>query len=139
MTDERTKFLLPEDQMPTHWYNLTPDLPTPPPPPLNPATKQPAGPADLAAIFPEALIAQEVSTERWIPIPDAVAEIYRLWRPSPLYRAHRFEQALGTKARVYYKYEGASPVGSHRFTANGLPVAACSACTVSRMRSGAYP
>ena len=84
MTDERTKFLLPEDQMPTHWYNLTPDLPTPPPPPLNPATKQPAGPADLAAIFPEALIAQEVSTERWIPIPDAVAEIYRLWRPSPL-------------------------------------------------------
>ncbi|BEH02984.1 TrpB-like pyridoxal phosphate-dependent enzyme [Brooklawnia propionicigenes] len=114
MTDERTKFLLPEDQMPTHWYNLTPDLPTPPPPPLNPATKQPAGPADLAAIFPEALIAQEVSTERWIPIPDAVAEIYRLWRPSPLYRAHRFEQALGTKARVYYKYEGASPVGSHK-------------------------
>ncbi|WIY83282.1 TrpB-like pyridoxal phosphate-dependent enzyme [Propionimicrobium sp. PCR01-08-3] len=114
MTDERTKFLLPEDQLPTHWYNLTPDLPTAPPPPLNPATKQPAGPQDLAAIFPQALIEQEMSTERWTPIPDEVREVYRLWRPSPLYRARRFEQALGTKARIYFKYEGASPVGSHK-------------------------
>lgn len=114
MTDERTKFLLPEDQIPKHWYNLTPDLPIAPPPPLNPATKEPVGPADLSAIFPDALIEQEVSTERWIPIPEEVREIYRLWRPSPLYRAHRFEKALGTKAKIYYKYEGASPVGSHK-------------------------
>ncbi len=114
MSDERTKILLSEDQIPTHWYNLTPDLPTPPPPPLNPATQEPAQPEDLSAIFPPALIAQEMSFDRWIEIPEQVREIYKLWRPSPLYRAHRLEAALGTRARIYYKYEGASPVGSHK-------------------------
>lgn len=114
MSDERTKILLTEDQIPSHWYNLAPDLPTPLPPPLNPATKEPATADDLAAIFPPALIAQEMSADRWIEIPHDVREIYRLWRPSPLYRARRLEAALGTKARVYYKYEGASPVGSHK-------------------------
>lgn len=114
MSDDRTKILLTEDQIPTRWYNLAPDLPTPPPPPLNPATQEPAQPEDLAAIFPPALIAQEMSTERWIEIPEQVREIYKLWRPSPLYRAHRLETALGTKAKIYYKYEGASPVGSHK-------------------------
>ncbi len=114
MTDDRTKILLPEDQIPTHWYNLAPDLPTPPPPPLNPATQEPAQADDLAAIFPPALIAQEMSMDRYVEIPEQVREIYKLWRPSPLYRAHRLEAALGTKAKVYYKYEGASPVGSHK-------------------------
>lgn len=114
MSDDRTKILLTEDQIPTRWYNLAPDLPTPPPPPLNPATQEPAQPEDLAAIFPPALIAQEMSTERWLEIPEQVREIYKLWRPSPLYRARRLEAALGTKAKIYYKYEGASPVGSHK-------------------------
>ncbi|MFB9620323.1 TrpB-like pyridoxal phosphate-dependent enzyme [Brooklawnia cerclae] len=114
MSDDRTKIVLSEDQIPTRWYNLAPDLPTPPPPPLNPATEQPAQPADLAAIFPPALIEQEMTMERWVPIPEAVREIYKLWRPSPLYRARRLEQAVGTRARIYFKYEGASPVGSHK-------------------------
>ena len=110
----RTKFILDESDMPTTWYNVVPDLPTPPPPPLHPGTGEPVGPEDLAPLFPQALIAQEVSTERYIPIPDEVQEVYRLWRPSPLYRAHRLEKALGTPARIYYKYEGVSPVGSHK-------------------------
>lgn len=114
MSDERTKILLPEDQIPTRWYNIAADLPSACPPPLNPATMEPAQPEDLSAIFPPALIEQEMSTERWIDIPEQVREIYRLWRPAPLYRAHRLEAALGTKAKVYYKYEGASPVGSHK-------------------------
>ncbi len=110
----RTKFILDESDMPTAWYNVVPDLPEPPPPPLHPGTGEPIGPADLAPLFPMALIKQEVSTERYIPIPEPVQEVYRLWRPSPLYRAHRLEKALGTPARIYYKYEGVSPVGSHK-------------------------
>lgn len=109
-----TQAVLDETAIPTHWYNIVPDFPTPPPPPLHPATREPLGPDDLAAIFPAGLIAQEASTERWIEIPAPVRELYRLWRPSPLRRALRLEKALGTKARIYYKYEGASPVGSHK-------------------------
>ncbi len=109
-----TKILLDESEMPTRWYNIVPDLPAPPPPPLHPGTHQPIGPEDLAPLFPMALIEQEVSTERYIDIPEAVQEVYRQWRPSPLYRARRLERALGTTARIYYKYEGVSPAGSHK-------------------------
>jgi tryptophan synthase beta chain len=111
---EQTKYLLDESDIPTHWYNLIPDLPEPPPPPLHPGTGQPAGPEDLAPLFPMALIQQEVSAESYIEIPDEVREIYKLWRPSPLFRAHRLEKALGTPAHIYYKYEGVSPAGSHK-------------------------
>ncbi|WP_199430443.1 TrpB-like pyridoxal phosphate-dependent enzyme [Qaidamihabitans albus] len=110
----RTKYVLDEDDMPTQWYNIVPDLPEPPPPPLHPGTRQPVGPDDLAPLFPQALIAQEVSTDRFVDIPGDVLDVYRLWRPSPLFRAHRLEKALGTPARIYYKYEGVSPVGSHK-------------------------
>ena len=109
-----TKIILMEDEQPTQWYNLLADLPTPPPPVLHPGTLQPVGPDDLAPLFPMDLIAQEVTTERYVDIPGAVLDIYRLWRPSPLYRARRLEQALGTPARMYYKYEGVSPAGSHK-------------------------
>lgn len=108
------KILLDESEMPTRWYNVIPDLPSPPPPPLHPATHQPVGPEDLAPLFPMDLIAQEVTTERHVDIPEEVLDVYRLWRPSPLFRAHRLEQALGTPARIYYKYEGVSPAGSHK-------------------------
>ena len=108
------KILLTEDEMPTQWYNIIPDLPSPPPPPLHPGTLQPAGPDDFAPLFPMALIEQEVSTQRYVDIPGGVLDIYRLWRPSPLFRAHRLEQLLGTPARIYYKYEGVSPAGSHK-------------------------
>jgi tryptophan synthase beta chain len=111
---ERTKYILDEDEMPTRWYNLIADLPEPPPPPLHPCTGEPVGPDDLAPLFPLALIAQEVTGDRYVDIPDDVLDVYRLWRPSPLYRARRLEQALGTPARIYYKYEGVSPVGSHK-------------------------
>ncbi|MBM9466781.1 TrpB-like pyridoxal phosphate-dependent enzyme [Nakamurella leprariae] len=114
MAVRQHKYLLDESEMPTRWYNVVPDLPTPPPPPLHPGTHQPVGPDDLAGLFPMELIAQEVSTERYIDIPDEVQDVYRLWRPSPLFRAHRLEQALGTPARIYYKYEGVSPAGSHK-------------------------
>lgn len=100
--------------VPTHWYNLQADLPEPVPPHLHPGTKQPLGPEDLAPLFPMALIAQEVTTEQYVEIPQTVREIYALWRPSPLIRAHRLERVLGSKARIYYKYEGVSPVGSHK-------------------------
>lgn len=100
--------------MPTSWYNIVPDLPQPPPPPLHPGTREPVGPDDLAALFPPELIAQEVSAERYIEIPEAVQEVYKQWRPSPLFRAVRLEQHLGTPARIYYKYEGVSPAGSHK-------------------------
>lgn len=109
-----TKVLLTEREMPTAWYNIAADLPAPPPPVLHPGTGQPIGPADLAPLFPMALIMQEVSTERFIEIPEEVQEVYRLWRPSPLFRAHRLEKALGTPARIFYKYEGGSPPGSHK-------------------------
>ncbi|WP_432846114.1 TrpB-like pyridoxal phosphate-dependent enzyme [Amycolatopsis sp. CA-161197] len=111
---ERTKYILDEADLPTQWYNVVSDLPEPPPPPLHPGTREPVGPEDLAPLFPQALIAQEVSTERYVDIPEEVREVYRLWRPSPLYRARRLEKALGTPARIYYKYEGVSPVGSHK-------------------------
>src|SRR5512144_2974456 len=99
-----TKFLLGENQIPTHWYNIIPDLPGPLEPVLHPTTLKPVGPQDLAPLFPMALIEQEVSTERWIKISDPVREIYRLWRRSPLFRSRRREQALGTPARIYYMY-----------------------------------
>src|SRR5512141_3377268 len=111
---ESVKYLLPENRMPAAWYNLAADLPVPPPPPLHPGTLQPLGPDDLAPLFPMALIMQEVSTEREIGIPEPVREIYKQWRPSPLFRARRLEKALGTPARIYYKYEGVSPSGSHK-------------------------
>lgn len=114
MAPKQHKYLLDESEMPTSWYNIVPDLPEPPPPPLHPGTHQPVGPEDLAPLFPMDLILQEVSTERYIPIPEEVQEVYRLWRPSPLFRAHRLEAALGTPARIYYKYEGVSPAGSHK-------------------------
>jgi tryptophan synthase beta chain len=110
----RHKIMLDESEMPTRWYNVLADLPTPPPPPLHPATGEPVGPDDLAPLFPPDLIAQEVTTERFVDIPAEVQDVYRLWRPSPLYRAHRLERALGTPARIYYKYEGVSPAGSHK-------------------------
>jgi tryptophan synthase beta chain len=110
----RTKYILDESEMPTRWYNVIPDLPEPPPPPLHPGTHKPVGPDDLAPLFPQALIAQEASRDRFIDIPEEVLDVYRLWRPSPLYRARRLEKALGTPARIYYKYEGVSPVGSHK-------------------------
>ena len=109
-----TKYLLPEDRLPTAWYNIVPDLPEPPAPPLNPATGQPAGPEDLAAIFPMDLIMQEVSAEPRIDIPEEIQEIYKLWRPTPMLRAYRWEKALGTPAKIFYKYEGVSPAGSHK-------------------------
>src|SRR6059058_384376 len=111
---EPTKYVLSEDAIPTHWVNLLPDLPGEPLPPLNPQTKQPAGPPDLTPIFPMALIEQEVSAEPLVEIPDEVRDAYRLWRPTPLFRARRLERALGTTARIYYKYEGVSPAGSHK-------------------------
>jgi tryptophan synthase beta chain len=108
------KYLLSEEQIPTHWVNLIPDLPGDPLPPLNPGTMQPAGPEDLTPIFPMALIQQEVSAEPVVEIPEAVREAYKLWRPTPLYRARRLEADLGTPAHIYYKYEGVSPAGSHK-------------------------
>jgi tryptophan synthase beta chain len=110
----RTKFLLDEKDIPSEWYNIQADFKTPLPPPLHPGTGQPIGPQDLAPLFPMELIKQEVSQQRWIEIPDAVRDVYRLWRPSPLYRARRLEKALDTPARIYYKYEGVSPAGSHK-------------------------
>jgi len=109
----QTKFVLQEKDIPTHWYNIVVDMPNPPAPVLGPDGK-PIGPEALAPIFPMSLIMQEVSAERWIPIPDAVREAYTMYRPSPLYRAHRLEAALGTPAKIYYKYEGVSPAGSHK-------------------------
>lgn len=110
----QTKILLSEKEMPTQWYNILPDLPSPPPPYLHPITLQPMGPDDLAPVFPMELIKQEVSSEPWIDIPEEVQEVYKLWRPSPMYRAHRLEKALDTPARIYYKWEGVSPPGSHK-------------------------
>ncbi len=113
MTDS-VKYVLDESRIPKHWYNLMADLPSPPPAVLHPGTLQPIGPDDLAPLFPMSLIMQEVSTDREIEIPTPVREVYRQWRPSPLYRARRLEKALQTPARIYYKYEGVSPAGSHK-------------------------
>ncbi|MDR3436250.1 TrpB-like pyridoxal phosphate-dependent enzyme [Telmatospirillum sp.] len=111
---EQVKYLLGEDRIPKAWYNIVADLPEPPPPPLHPGTGKPIGPDDLAPIFPMAVIEQEVSTERWIEIPEPVREIYKLWRPSPLIRARQLERALDTPAKIFFKYEGVSPAGSHK-------------------------
>ena len=110
----QTKFLLDERDLPTRWYNIQADLPTPLPPVIHPGTLQPIGPQDLAPLFPMEIIKQDVSQERWIDIPEPVRDIYRLWRPTPLYRAYRLERALDTPARIYYKWEGVSPAGSHK-------------------------
>ncbi|NLU50850.1 MAG: TrpB-like pyridoxal phosphate-dependent enzyme [Syntrophomonadaceae bacterium] len=120
--EELTKIILPEDKIPKFWYNVQADMPNPPAPPLNPRTKQPATPEDLTPIFPMGLILQEVSQERYIEIPQEVRELYKLWRPSPLYRARRLEKALDTPCKIYYKYEGVSPVGSHKLN-SALPQA----------------
>ncbi|NIM04830.1 MAG: TrpB-like pyridoxal phosphate-dependent enzyme [Armatimonadetes bacterium] len=114
MASDETKILLRESEMPQRWYNINPDLPAPLAPPIHPGTGQPVGPEDLAPIFPMELIKQEVSMEPYIEIPDEIQRIYRLWRPSPLYRAHRLEKALKTPARIYYKNESFSPPGSHK-------------------------
>ena len=111
---EQVKYLLDETRIPKDWYNIAADLPRPPEPVLHPGTLKPVGPHDLEALFPEALIRQEASAERSIEIPEPVREVYRQWRPSPLYRARRLERALGTPAKIYYKYEGVSPAGSHK-------------------------
>src|SRR5512139_1586904 len=109
-----TKILLNEDRIPKQWYNIIPDMPGPLSPVIHPGTLQPVTPDDLLPLFPMGLIEQEVSPQRWIDIPAEVREIYKLWRPSPLFRAHRLERALNTPARIYYKYEGVSPAGSHK-------------------------
>src|SRR5215470_8657548 len=112
--DNQVKYVLQESQLPRQWYNVVPDLPSPPPPPLHPGTREPVGPDALAPLFPMAPIQQEVSPERYIAIPEEVLDVYRLWRPTPLFRARRLEKELGTPARIYYKYEGVSPAGSHK-------------------------
>ena len=114
MSEYKKKFVLDEERIPKAWYNIVPDLPAPPAPPLNPATLQPVGPDDLAPIFPLSIIAQEVSAERYIEIPEEVHQIYRIWRPSPLIRATGLEKALDTPAKIFFKYEGVSPAGSHK-------------------------
>src|ERR671910_83860 len=111
---EPTKFLLNEKDVPESWYNIVPDLPFGLAPPLNPATREPVGPEAFAPIFPEEIIRQEMTAEPYVPIPEEVREIYALWRPTPLFRARRLEQVLETPARIYYKYEGTSPPGSHK-------------------------
>ena len=110
----QVKYVLQESEMPQQWYNIIADLPAPPPPPLHPGTRQPVGPDDLGPLFPTALIMQEVSGDRHIAIPEPVLDVYRLWRPTPLFRARRLEKDLGTPAKIYYKYEGVSPAGSHK-------------------------
>ena len=111
---DQVKYVLDETHIPKTWYNLTADLPKPLPPVLHPGTKQPIGPADLEPLFPMELILQEVSGERYIDIPEPIRDVYRMWRPSPLIRARRLEQKLGTPAKIYFKYEGVSPAGSHK-------------------------
>ena len=108
------KILLDENELPDKWYNIQADLPTPLDPPLNPQTHEPLNPSDLELIFPKGLIKQEISQDRYITIPDEVKEIYRIWRPTPLIRAERLEKALKTPAKIYFKWEGVSPPGSHK-------------------------
>src|SRR3954453_23838637 len=109
-----TKLLLPESALPRRWYNIAADMPSAPQPVLHPGTGQPVGPDDLAPLFPMELILQEVSQDAEVAIPEEVLGLYRLWRPTPLYRAHRLEAAIGTRSRIFYKYEGVSPAGSHK-------------------------
>src|SRR5574342_1225141 len=113
MSDQH-KFLLDESKLPKAWYNINADMPVPPQPVLHPGTLEPVTPDFLSVLFPMSLIMQEVSPERWIEIPEPVRDVYRLWRPTPMYRAIRLEKALGTPARIYYKWEGVSPAGSHK-------------------------
>ena len=108
---KQRKITLGEAEIPTHWYNIAADMPNAPLPPLDPATKEPIGPEALAPLFPMALIEQEVSTTRYIEIPERIREAYALWRPTPMYRAHNLEKLIGGPARIYYQYEGASPAG----------------------------
>ncbi|MEA2703032.1 MAG: tryptophan synthase beta chain, partial [Actinomycetota bacterium] len=108
------RWILPPDRVPEAWFNVAPHLLEPLQPPLHPATRQPVGPDDLAPLFPMALIGQEVSTEPWVDVPGEVLDVLRLWRPTPLVRAHRLEKALGTPARIYFKDESVSPAGSHK-------------------------
>ena len=110
----KRKFLLEEKDIPENWYNIIADMPNKPLPPLHPATKEPIGPDALAPLFPMELIKQEVTTDKYVPIPDEVRNIYSIWRPTPLYRAHNLEKVLDTPAKIYYKYEGTSPTGSHK-------------------------
>lgn len=110
----KTKIVLQEAEIPKAWYNIIPDLKNPPQPVLHPGTKQPVTPDDLSPLFPMQLIEQEVTPERWVPIPEEVLDIYSLWRPTPLYRARKLEEAIGTKSKIFYKYEGTSPAGSHK-------------------------
>ncbi|WP_300677347.1 TrpB-like pyridoxal phosphate-dependent enzyme [Nocardioides sp.] len=114
MSDEQVMYTLDPDEEVKHWYNIVADFPTPPPPPLHPGTHEPVGPDDLAPLFPIELIMQEVTTDRYVEIPEEVLAVYRQYRPSPLYRARTWEKKLGTPARIYYKYEGVSPAGSHK-------------------------
>ena len=111
---EQYRFQLSEADLPRFWYNINADNPIPPNPVLNPVTMEPVTPDFLSVLFPMDLILQEISTERYIEIPEEVRELYKLWRPTPLMRAHRLEKALGTPAHIYYKYEGVSPSGSHK-------------------------
>jgi len=113
-TDKAVTFALAEEAIPTSWYNATADLPFSPPPLIHPGTKQPLDEQDLAAIFPRSPIRQEMTRDRFVEIPGAVRDVYRLWRPTPLRRSRRFEQALGTRCRIYFKDESTSPVGSHK-------------------------
>src|SRR4030081_2456772 len=114
MSDNRVKFLLAEQDIPTHWVNLMADMPGDAPPPLHPGTKEPAGPDDLTPIFPMGLILQEVSAASQIEIPEPVRDVYGVWRPTPLYRARRLERELDTPAPIYYTYRGSAPPGSHK-------------------------
>ncbi|MGH3032346.1 MAG: pyridoxal-phosphate dependent enzyme, partial [Gaiellaceae bacterium] len=109
-----TKITLPESAIPERWYNIQADMPNRPQPVLHPGTGEPVGPDDLAPLFPMELILQEVSEDAEISVPDEIRDVYRLWRPTPLYRAHRLERELGTRSRIFYKYEGVSPAGSHK-------------------------
>jgi tryptophan synthase beta chain len=111
---KQRKFVLTEQEIPEHWYNIVADMPNKPLPPLHPGTREPIGPEALAPLFPMELIKQEVTADKWVQIPDAVRDIYTIWRPTPLYRAYGLEKALGTPAKIYYKYEGVSPAGSHK-------------------------
>lgn len=111
---QQKKITLSEQEIPENWYNIVADMPNKPLPPLHPGTKEPIGPEALAPLFPMELIKQEVSAEKWIPIPEAVRDVYKMWRPTPLYRAYGLEKALDTPAKIYYKYEGVSPSGSHK-------------------------
>ena len=111
---EQRKITLSESEIPTHWYNVVADMPNKPLPPLNPATNEPVGPDALTPLFPMELIMQEVSQDQWVEIPEEVRDVYAMWRPTPMYRAHNLEKMLDTPAKIYYKYEGVSPSGSHK-------------------------